>query len=143
MAFYVDTSAFLKLVLAEPHSDALRVWVTAHDAELFSSDLLTTEALRTARRHSLPALHETRSRLDVLTIVRLGPDVFERAAELDPTILRTLDAIHLAAALLVGDELEGIVTYDQRLADAAAAHGVGIVAPTDPVGAAGTTDRPM
>jgi predicted nucleic acid-binding protein len=143
VAFYVDTSAFLKLVLAEPHSDALRVWVAAHDAELFSSDLLTTEALRTARRHSLQALHETRSRLDVLTIVRLGPDVFARAAELDPTILRTLDAIHLAAALLAGDELEGIVTYDQRLADAAAAHGVGIVGPTDPAGAAGTPDQPV
>jgi predicted nucleic acid-binding protein len=132
VAYYVDTSAFLKLVVAEDHSDALRAWAADHDDDLFSSDLLTTEALRTARRHSTAALGEARRRLDALTIVRLGPDVFERAAELDPTIRRTLDALHLAAALLAGDELEGIVTYDQRLADAAAAHGVASITPTEP-----------
>jgi predicted nucleic acid-binding protein len=133
VAFYVDTSAFLKLVVREQHSEALQVWAAGHDGELFSSDLLTTEALRTARRHSTAALGETRRRLDALTIVRLGADVFERAAELDPGILRTLDALHLAAALLVGDELEAIVTYDRRLADAAGLHGVQVLAP----GAAG------
>ena len=130
MAHYVDTSAFLKLVVVEEHSGAFRSWAEAHDGELFSSDLLTTEALRTARRHSTAALREARSRLDVLTIVRLGPHVFERAAELDPAILRTLDALRLAAALLAGDELEGIATYDQRLADAAATHGVAVVRPS-------------
>lgn len=130
MAYYVDTSAFLKLVVVEEHSDALHAWAAGHHDELFSSDLLVTEALRTARRHSTAALGEARSRLDALTIVRLGPHVFERAAELDPGILRTLDALHLAAALLVGDELEGIVTYDRRLAGAAALHGVAAVEPT-------------
>ncbi len=129
MAYYVDTSAFLKLVVHEEHSEALRAWTAGHDDELFSSDLLTTEALRAARRHSTAALREARRRLDALTIVRVGPDVFERAAELDPTILCTLDALHLAAALLAGDELEGIVTYDQRLADAAGTHGMDSVAP--------------
>ena len=131
MAYYVDTSAFLKLVVAEDHSDALRAWAADHGDDLFSSDLLTTEALRTARRHSTAALGEARRRLDALTIVRLGPDVFERAAELDPSILRTLEAVHLAAALLAGDELEGVVTYDQRLADAAAVHGMASITPTE------------
>lgn len=140
MAYYVDTSAFLKIVVAEEHSEALHGWVAQHDGELFSSDLLTAEALRTARRHSTRALFEARRRLDVLTILRLGPDVFERAAELDPAILRTLDALHLAAALAAGDELEGIVTYDQRLADAAELHGVATVAPTAPQGT--ESDRP-
>ena len=59
----------------------------------------------------------------------MGADVFERAAELDPGVLHTLDALHLAAALLVGDDLEAIVTYDRRLADAAALHGVPVLAP--------------
>jgi len=130
MAFYVDTSAFLKLVVTEAHSEALRAWVADQDDHLFSSDLLVTEALRAARRHSTAALREARRRLDVMTIVRLGPDVFERAADLDPGILRTLDALHLAAAFLAGDELDGIVTYDRRQSEAAALHGVATYAPT-------------
>lgn len=129
MAWYVDTSAFLKLVVAEQHSSAMRTWAEAHDGDLFTSHLLTTEALRAARRHSPAALADARAGLDVLTIVRLGPEVFERAADLDPAILRSLDAVHLAAALTVGDELDGIATYDIRLADAAALHGVATVAP--------------
>jgi hypothetical protein len=129
VTYYVDTSAFLKLVVHEEHSEALQAWVAGRDGELFSSDLLTTEALRTARRHSTAALGEARRRLDALTIVRLGAEVFERAAELDPGILRTLDALHLAAALLVGDELEAVLTYDRRLAAAAHLHGVQVLAP--------------
>ncbi len=129
MGWYVDTSAFVKLVVAEDHSEAMRSWAEAHDGGLFSSDLLTTEALRAARRHSPEALAQTRTALDVLTIVRLGPEVFAHAADLDPTILRSLDALHLAAALTAGGDLDGIATYDDRLAAAAALHGVAVVAP--------------
>jgi uncharacterized protein len=53
----------------------------------------------------------------------------EVAADLDPSILRSLDAAHLATALSVGDELEGIVTYDERLATAARALGLGVLHP--------------
>ena len=52
-----------------------------------------------------------------------------RAYLSNPGILRTLDALHLAAALLAGDDLEAVVTYDRRLADAAALHGVPVLAP--------------
>ncbi len=129
MAYYVDTSAFLKLVVEEAGSEAMRSWSETCDSDLFACDLLRTEALRAARRHSSDAHAETRRRLDLLTIVAVTADVFERAAELDPAIMRTLDAVHLAAALGVGDELEGIVTYDERLAEAAALHGVNVVTP--------------
>ena len=129
MGWYVDTSAFVKLVVAERHSDALRGWAEAHEDDLFSSDLLTTEALRTARRHSPDALERTRAALDALTLVRLRPEVFAHAADLDPAILRSLDALHLAAALSAGSELDGIATYDDRLAAAAALHGVAVLAP--------------
>jgi len=54
---------------------------------------------------------------------------FEEAGRLDPTLLRSLDAVHLAAALSLGDDLEGIVTYDDRLAEAAQANGVPVVSP--------------
>jgi uncharacterized protein len=56
--------------------------------------------------------------------------IFDRAGLLDPTILRTLDSIHLAAALVVGDDLDGMVTYDDRLAQAALANGIAVVSPS-------------
>lgn len=130
MAWYVDTSAFLKLVAEEDHAAALRGWAEANDEFLFSSDLMRVEALRTARRHSPTALAATRQRLDAIVLVAVTRAAYDMAAELHPDILRTLDALHLAIALSVGDELEGIVTYDGRLAAAAAAHGVAVVMPS-------------
>jgi uncharacterized protein len=55
--------------------------------------------------------------------------MFEEAGRLDPTLMRSLDAVHLAAALALGDDLEGLVTYDERLAAAAGLNGVAVVAP--------------
>jgi predicted nucleic acid-binding protein len=130
MPYYLDTSAFLKLVVEERDSAALRAWAEDDERELFSCDLLRTEALRTARRHSTDALREARARLDVVTIVEVSTAICERAADLDPAILRSLDALHLAAALAVGSELEGVVTYDDRLAAASALHGVAVIAPS-------------
>ena len=124
MTYYLDTSAFLKLVVAERETTSLLAWANEADAEFFASDLLRTEALRAARRHSPEALLEVRSRLDAVTLLAVSTDICERAAELDPGILRTLDALHLATALTLADDLEGIVTYDVRLTDAAALHGV-------------------
>ncbi len=68
MAFYIDTSAFVKLIMSEAESRALRSWVKAHDAELFSSELLRVETLRTARRHSQKALLAAREGLDAVTL---------------------------------------------------------------------------
>lgn len=129
MAYYLDTSAFLKLVVAEQDSTAMRDWAQALDSEVFSTDLLRTEALRAARRHSRAALLATRQRLDGVTLLTVTAEICERAAELDPVILRTLDALHLAGALTLGDDLDGVVTYDERLAAAAALHGVPVVTP--------------
>jgi len=67
--------------------------------------------------------------LDALTLVDVTAAVFEVAGRLDPVGLRSLDAVHLATALDLGDDLEGLVTYDDRLADAATANGVPVVAP--------------
>lgn len=133
MAWHIDTSAFVKLVVAEPESAALRRWIAGTQGrsrpELFSSDLLRAEAMRTARRHSPQAATATRHALEALTLVKLTTEIFERAAELDPAIPRTLDALHLSVALTLGDELEGIVTYDERLCDAAGRHGVAVRSP--------------
>ena len=56
--------------------------------------------------------------------------VVESACRLDPPVLRSLDAIHLASALQLGDELEGIVTYDRRLAEAARQLGIPVFSPS-------------
>ncbi len=132
MAVYLDTSAFLKLVVEEEHSASMLAWVERNDSEVFSSDLLRTEALRAARRYSVDALAEARRRLDAVTLISLPTGIFERAAELDPAILRGLDALHLAAALTLADELDGVVTYDERLTEAAVLHGVAVITPLDP-----------
>jgi hypothetical protein len=55
--------------------------------------------------------------------------VVEDAARIDPPLLRTLVAIDLAGALDLGDDLDPLVTYDDRLAEVAAANGVTTVSP--------------
>jgi len=74
-------------------------------------------------------MSEARAVLDAMTVVTVSTAVFERAAMLDPELLRTLDAIHLASALELGDELDDLVTYDVRLADAARHYGISVIAP--------------
>lgn len=130
MAHYLDTSALAKLVVAEPQTDALRTWLAAVPREPVSSDLARTELLRAVRRVAPGRLLRARQVLGAVTLVGVSTALFEEAARLDPTVLRTLDAIHLAAALDLGDDLDAVVTYDDRLADAALANGIAVTAPT-------------
>lgn len=127
--FYLDTSAAVKLVVAERGSTALRRWLASRDEQIVSSDLLRTELLRATRRVAPEQMVQARAVLDALILVTLSTTVCERAALLEPDLLRSLDALHLAAALEIGDELEAIVTYDQRLAESAEALGISVVAP--------------
>lgn len=132
MAWYVDTSAFLKLAVAEARSAEMRAWAEAEEGRsgaLWSSDLLRTEALRAARRVSRGALEATRDRLDRMAFVAITTDTYQRAGELDPAILRALDALHLAAALSLGDDLDGVVAYDERMTAAAGVLGLRALAP--------------
>lgn len=62
-------------------------------------------------------------------LLTVTTETFEVAGRLDPSILRSLDALHLAAALSLGDELEAMITYDERLAQACRANGVDVLAP--------------
>jgi len=130
MAYYLDTSAAVKLVVAERDTAALTAWLADHDDEVVSSDLLRTELLRATRRGAPHAMPRARAVLDSLTVLTVPTSTFERAADLDPDLLRSLDAVHLAAALELGDELDGLVTYDDRLADAARVHGITVIAPS-------------
>jgi len=129
MAFYLDTSALVKLVVAEPESAALRAWAVERTSPLVTSDLARTELLRAVRRAAPDRLRLAREVLDALVLVTLAASDYEQAARLDPIELRTLDALHLAAALRLGDDLEGIVAYDARLGRAAGGLGLAVVAP--------------
>lgn len=126
---YLDTSAAVKLVLAEKGSTVLRRWLADRDGQIVSSDLLRTELLRTTRRVAPELMVQARAVLDSLILLTLTTAICERAAILEPGVLRSLDALHLSAALEIGDDLDALVTYDRRLTEGARTLGIGVVAP--------------
>ena len=129
LAHYIDTSALVKLVVAERETAALQAWFAEADRAPVSCDLARTELVRAVRRAAPDRVVQAREVLDSVTLIETTTAIFEDAGLLDPTILRTLDAVHIAAALVLGDDLEGMVTYDDRMAEAARANGIAVVAP--------------
>lgn len=129
MAHYLDTSALVKLAVAESETGALREWLAAEPRTLVSCDLARTEMLRTIGRVAADRVVMARLVLDSLVLMEVTAAIFEAAGRLDNAGLRSLDAVHLAAALDLGDDLDGIVTYDERLAEAARSYGVPVTAP--------------
>jgi uncharacterized protein len=115
VAYYLDTSALVKLVVAEDETPALRRWLLEADRRPVSCDLARTELMRAVRRTAPDRVVQARAVLDSITLVDVGTQTFEQAGRIDPALLRTRDAVHLAAALDLGDDLDGIVTYDERL----------------------------
>ncbi len=129
MAHYLDTSALVKLIVAEPETDALHAWLNEEDRDPVSCDLARTELMRAVRRVAPDRVVGAREVLDSITLIEVTTAMFEEAGRLDPAVLRTLDAIHLAAALDLGDDLDGMVTYDDRLTTAAHSNGVPVTTP--------------
>jgi len=127
VAWYLDTSAFLKLVVAERESDAVRSWLIDH-GPAWSSQLIRTEALRAAARLGVDE-EVVENALDTVTLVLPAASTFRSAGVLPPPTLRSLDALHLATAFELGEDLEGLVTYDERMADAAATAAITVVSP--------------
>ena len=127
--YYLDTSAAVKLLIAEEGANSLARWLESHEDQVFSSDLLRTELLRVTRRIAPDVMVQARAILDALVILTLSTELCERAAVLEPHLLRGLDAIHLAAAMEMGDDLRGLITYDHRLAAGAASLGIQVLTP--------------
>lgn len=125
---YLDSSALVKLVVAESESPALLRYL-AGEPERASCALARAEVPRAVRAHGAAAITRARRLLQRLNLVQIDDELLDAAATIDPRILRSLDAIHLAAAQLFGDELTAIVTYDRRMADAAKLLGLEVIAP--------------
>jgi hypothetical protein len=126
--WYLDTSALVKTVVEEPESSELADWLQ-DKGRLAACDLVRVEVVRAVRLSDPAAVPRARQAADTLTLVRLDDDLYARAADLDPPLLRSLDAIHLSAALSLGRDLAGVVTYDQRMAAGAGALGLPVLAP--------------
>lgn len=125
---YLDTSAFLKTVWREVESAALSEFIG--DRPAVSSALLGVEARRTALRVSAELLPRTDLLLRDVQQVAVSEVLLESAGRLPDPYLRTLDAIHLATALLIREDVDVLLTYDARLAAAAQAHGLTTAAPS-------------
>ena len=125
--WYLDTSAAMKLIAQEKESDALDEAIVTESPALFSSTLLETE-LRRARRF-LPEIgaNDIEDLIDAISIFEFDRSIFRVAGMLPGKHLRSLDAIHIAAALLGG--CTAMVTYDHRMAEAAEEAGLTVVSP--------------
>ena len=126
---YLDSSAIVKLAVREPESMALRAYLTRH-LDRVSSALARVEVFRALRRTrgSRTILHDAGRVLERIALVAVDAPILNDAAALEPTELRSLDAVHLATALSL-DGLDAVVTYDRRLGDAASAAGLRVVFP--------------
>jgi predicted nucleic acid-binding protein len=129
---YLDASAIVKLAMAESESLALRAWLRER-SPLLTSRISTVEVARAIERKSGGSVTRghaaAREAFTSVGLAELDAGIANRAAELGPATLRALDAIHLATALAIGDELAAFVTYDVRLAEAARAAGLEVIAP--------------
>jgi predicted nucleic acid-binding protein len=128
-ALYLDSSAFVKLVVEETESVAVRGYLASRDARRVSSALLRTESLRAVRHLGPDARAAVREGLRRVDLIGIDDRILDAAGTLEPLVLRTLDAIHLATAMAVGDDLEAIVTYDERMIEAARLLGLSTATP--------------
>ena len=117
---YLDSSALVKLVVSEPESAALMEFLRGRPDRV-SSTLVLAEVPRALRRARLGAAarHRAREILARVALVDIDRRALAAAAAIDPPTARTLDAIHLATALGLREDLVALITYDRRLAIAA------------------------
>ncbi len=124
---YFDSSAIVKLIREEPESMAL-VGYLDEPLECSTSVLSAIEVGRALRRSRLEG-GEIDDAMRGFYLLNLTTEVQEHAARVGSTTLRSLDAIHLASALSIGEPDLDFVTYDDRLAGVAREHGLRAVQP--------------
>ena len=128
MIAYVDTSALMKLVRVEEHAASMRGWLTRHDPTLVTSVIGAVELRRVAARVGPTLLPVAEGVLARMRLVELTQATLKLAGTVAPSSLRTLDALHLASAVMVAD-LDTALCYDRQLSAAFERIGVSVVAP--------------
>lgn len=131
MTVYLDSSALVKLVAKEAETTALRRYLSRRaDSPRVTSSLARVEVVRAVSAGGAQAVTRARELLDRLYEVPLEGSLLDRAADLRaPLALRSLDAVHLASALVLGRTLSAVVTYDARMTAAAVSLGLEVAAP--------------
>ena len=134
LLLYADSSALVKLIVEEPESAALREQIV--DRDLVSCELVLAEVPRAM--HRLAATTGVRRQrfargleavLAAVSLVPVESGILGRAGAFDAPFLRTLDAIHLAAALDLADAIDGFVSYDERQIETARIAGIPVLSP--------------
>jgi predicted nucleic acid-binding protein len=126
---YLDTSAALKLVLPEPETESLELWIAERaGVPRVSSRLLRIEMLRAVARNAPHRMSRANAVLSAVALLSMD-DIAPAAEVIGDQMLRSLDAIHLATAHEVRTDLTAFVCYDKRLCDSAHALGLPVATP--------------
>lgn len=125
---FCDSSALVKLVVNEPESAALRHHLGTY-SHVMASELAAVEVPRAIRRHDPGRVAVAQRLIRNLEAVTLDRSTIERAAALDPSELRSLEAVQLASALRLVQFDPVFIAYDSRLVRAASAAGLRTLSP--------------
>lgn len=121
---YADTSALVKLVINESESSSLAEHLRESNLQLTSSEITEIELLRAVARADPDQIPEALALLEQTVLLPLTSGIRRRAASLKPTLMRSLDAIHLATALEIQADLDTLVSYDNRMVEASRSAGI-------------------
>ena len=121
---YLDASAIVKLVVEERESPALRAALRNRPRRVSSALALVEVHLAAARRRPAPPTQRAGTVLAGIALIPIDQPTLEAAARFGEYGVRALDAIHLATARSLGEDLESFIAYDQRLLTAAEASGL-------------------
>ncbi|RPA06170.1 type II toxin-antitoxin system VapC family toxin [Gordonia sp. OPL2] len=124
---YIDSSVALRTILAVPDRRRIQLWMQSPGTTFVSSRLLRTEVIRVLRRESRP-LADAAPLLDRVGMLEIGPETHTVAESIEPHV-KTLDALHLATALLIGEPAT-VATHDAQMKDVAEHLGLRV---TDPI----------
>jgi predicted nucleic acid-binding protein len=126
---YLDSSAIVKLVVREPESGALRRFLRGQVARA-SCGLARVDVPRAVAAHGQAAAERVHRVLAGLHLIQLDEPLLDAAGGLEVAAVRSIDAVHLAAARELGEDLACVVTYDRRMRMAAATLGLPVADPS-------------